>query len=767
MDSRLGWVRAFLVVFPSITPYSPITRVYICKHSAMDDHDHSRSSSSSSSSRQGNGATITAHYPSSSSSPRASTSTATKQVFSPDDPTLRCICELPHDDGFGFSIGCEDCLRWCHAACFGIYAGVNEPDEWRCWVCKGEGGSRGRGDEVDDEEERQTYVRIEQDILRLHSPSHSPTPHSSSPAVPDPHLTYLLHLPSPPDSVLPPTYTLHTAQRVAPGTFLIPYLSVVTSARSYVEDPLNGYAYARVPRVFVHLVPSHDESDECGVALDARLAGNAARWIRSGCYPNAEIHANEDGGWGVYAIRELGAGDEVVLGWEWDDAHPVHGGEEGRLEAVDALEGAFMTCACDGRTGCALEAMRRDDWKAGNLGPLVGKQRGFKTRARERGGVEIVPGKGKQKRKEVKKEVLPVKNTTEQASVVPPKMRKGHARMPTSPSPLSPTDAFAKLSLTSPIIRTEDPIISPLTRNVLTSPVPPALSRRRQKSPADAMSRESFDAMTVDSPSRATSSSDVPMSDAPARPPLPRRKPANKSLLTPPIIELPKVDSDHHSPIEAPQRPSLPKRRPRIKESPDSTPDTPPLETPDGMLVDLPLPTPNIPVVAMSPGKKRKEPDTELPTRLKSPSAVMRTPSPDIPGLFLVSPKTPPSYNPPTSFPSPASPTIRSQLFSSHSHSHSPPSPPSPPPHVSKSLPEMRSQANPNSPQKRRKMTLDDWKRERERKSVGGPVIKREEEEPSLRMASIPIPIPVPRAPRAMTIPGAPRAPRAMMGGWG
>ncbi|PBK98092.1 hypothetical protein ARMGADRAFT_567793 [Armillaria gallica] len=84
----------------------------------MDDHDHSRSSSSSGSSRQGNGATITSHYPlpCASSSPRASTSTATKQIFSPDDPTLRCICELPHDDGFGFSIGCEDCLRWAAPA---------------------------------------------------------------------------------------------------------------------------------------------------------------------------------------------------------------------------------------------------------------------------------------------------------------------------------------------------------------------------------------------------------------------------------------------------------------------------------------------------------------------------------------------------------------------------------------------------------------------------------------------------------------------------
>ncbi|KAK0452859.1 uncharacterized protein EV420DRAFT_1697326 [Desarmillaria tabescens] len=418
----------------------------------------------------------------------------TKQIFSPDDPTLQCICVLPHDDG------------WCHAACFGIYAGVNKPHEWSCWVCKGEGGSRRRGDEVDEEEERQTYVRIEQDILQLHSPSHSPH------HIPAPQrrrtLTYLLHLPSSSNSVLPPTYTLHTAQRVDPGTFHIPYLSVVTSARSYVEDPLDGCAYARVPRVFVHLIPSHDDSDDCGAAPDDRLVSGAARWIRSGCYSNAEILANEDGGWDVHAIQELSAGDEIVLG---DNAHPIHGSEEGRVEAVDALEGAFMTCACDGRMGCALEAVRRGDWKAGNLGPLVEKQRGFKTRARERGGVEIVPGKGKQKRKEVKRAVLPVEKATEQGGVVPPKMRKGQARMPTSPSPLSPADAFAKLSLISPIFWTENPTL--IHDSLLASLVPQMLLRRRKQpgSTPDALSAESFENTSIDSPSTATSSSELPM----------------------------------------------------------------------------------------------------------------------------------------------------------------------------------------------------------------------------------------------------------------
>ncbi len=76
----------------------------------------------------------------------------------------------------------------------------------------------------------------------------------------------------------------------------------------------------------------------------------------------------------------------------------------------------------------------------------------------------------------------------------------------------------------------------------------------------------------------------------------------------------------------------------------------------------------------------------------------------------------------------------------------------------------MKSERNLNSPQQRRQMTLDDGKKEREKTKVGA-IKREEEEEESLRIASLPIP--VPRAPQAMTIPGALRTPRAMMCGWG
>ncbi|KAG9308667.1 hypothetical protein JVU11DRAFT_11624 [Chiua virens] len=50
----------------------------------------------------------------------------------PDSEAISCICGFTYDDGF--SIACDDCSRWCHAACFGIVQG-EVPEFWKCWVC--------------------------------------------------------------------------------------------------------------------------------------------------------------------------------------------------------------------------------------------------------------------------------------------------------------------------------------------------------------------------------------------------------------------------------------------------------------------------------------------------------------------------------------------------------------------------------------------------------------------------------------------------------
>ncbi|KAJ7017274.1 hypothetical protein C8F04DRAFT_882139, partial [Mycena alexandri] len=157
-------------------------------------------------------------------------------------------------------------------------------------------------------------------------------------------------------SFLPPTFALHTASPAAPRTLLARYPSTITPSSVYLAVPTNGYAHAGLPKRFVHLVgPPLD------VALDARGSGGRGRWVRSGCWPNAEVRAfvcpgeggrrparrkglgetghaveGKEGGdegegeeeckthFGIFATRALKEGEEIVVGWEWDDANAVH-----------------------------------------------------------------------------------------------------------------------------------------------------------------------------------------------------------------------------------------------------------------------------------------------------------------------------------------------------------------------------------------------------------------------------------------------------------
>ncbi|KAJ7907432.1 hypothetical protein B0H13DRAFT_2502093 [Mycena leptocephala] len=121
------------------------------------------------------------------------------------------------------------------------------------------------------------------------------------------------------------------------------YPSTITPTSEYLRAPTNGYAHAGAPKRFVHLVgPPLD------LALDARGVGGRGWWVRSGCWPNAEVRAYVCGGgdgrrrtredeqrqtreeaeakthFGIFATRALKQGEEIVVGWEWDDANAVH-----------------------------------------------------------------------------------------------------------------------------------------------------------------------------------------------------------------------------------------------------------------------------------------------------------------------------------------------------------------------------------------------------------------------------------------------------------
>ncbi|KAJ8581106.1 hypothetical protein M405DRAFT_854889 [Rhizopogon salebrosus TDB-379] len=182
-----------------------------------------------------------------------------------------------------------------------------------------------------------------------------------SPPPTNPHRTRIQSVPPAPSPsqlhtnplVRPPTYSLHTTMPVPSSSYIAPFTCAITPSASYLADPLNAYAHLGMPKPFVHLMgPPLD------VALDARVVGDEGRFARNGCRPNAVLRpvlcskakegrdrneaskkrkkhteardrdeTDEDDDtltFGVFALRDLKANEEVVLGWEWDDGNAVH-----------------------------------------------------------------------------------------------------------------------------------------------------------------------------------------------------------------------------------------------------------------------------------------------------------------------------------------------------------------------------------------------------------------------------------------------------------
>ncbi|GAW09961.1 cell-adhesion partial [Lentinula edodes] len=179
-----------------------------------------------------------------------------------------------------------------------------------------------------------------------------------------------------------------------------------------------------MPKPRVHLIgPPLD------VSLDARGKGGKARFVRSGCQPNAvlrpvlcdgkresgsasdpdNIYRRTSSGeqadssshsayppppqdtpdslsFAIFALRDLKVDEEIVLGWEWDDANVVHllpallqdkdifppaqlaAYKLQMANILRALGATFTSCACGDRAqGCVMRKMKEfvdevDDW---------------------------------------------------------------------------------------------------------------------------------------------------------------------------------------------------------------------------------------------------------------------------------------------------------------------------------------------------------------------------------------------------------------------
>jgi uncharacterized protein len=301
-----------------------------------------------------------------------------------DQPeAISCICGYSHDDGF--QVGCDSCLRWVHAMCFGI-GSTNVPEKWFCWTCQprrvdGERAARYQREYLrtlmaekrahsvkqrrpspgnhhsvpapkprkssgsDHKRKRRQSVAEEEhthvDIMTEDEPWKDPRMQRLTPQQATTTVTTTKHRQTPSMSVHDLVHPTHTsprqyARRPLPASSPEslypsighgrPSLHATQSQRHqsadrHVADPLDSYVHQDMPKPVVNL--SSPLSD---MTINSRYASRRQ--------PNAVLRPamcrqpgeppSDSLSFTVHALRNLRADEEIVLGWEWDDGQALH-----------------------------------------------------------------------------------------------------------------------------------------------------------------------------------------------------------------------------------------------------------------------------------------------------------------------------------------------------------------------------------------------------------------------------------------------------------
>ncbi|KAF8600749.1 hypothetical protein BDV93DRAFT_425804, partial [Ceratobasidium sp. AG-I] len=135
----------------------------------------------------------------------------------------------------------------------------------------------------------------------------------------------------PPPHPHTPTYGVLATGPIARGALVPEYRCALSDAHAYMSNKAHQFALLGTGTKYVRLVPA-----PLDICLDARVMGNEGRFVRCGCWPNAVVRPfislesdgegehDTEARFGVFALRELELGEEIVLGWEWALEHVVH-----------------------------------------------------------------------------------------------------------------------------------------------------------------------------------------------------------------------------------------------------------------------------------------------------------------------------------------------------------------------------------------------------------------------------------------------------------
>ncbi|KAJ7112090.1 hypothetical protein C8R44DRAFT_250173 [Mycena epipterygia] len=111
-------------------------------------------------------------------------------------------------------------------------------------------------------------------------------------------------------TMLLPSYAPHAAAPAPSQTLLARYPSTIMPTSEYLRAPTNGYAHAGAPKRFVHLVGPHGR--------------RRAREDEQHRKRDREQEEETNTHFGISATKALRQGEEIDVGWEWDDGNAVH-----------------------------------------------------------------------------------------------------------------------------------------------------------------------------------------------------------------------------------------------------------------------------------------------------------------------------------------------------------------------------------------------------------------------------------------------------------
>jgi hypothetical protein len=151
--------------------------------------------------------------------------------------------------------------------------------------------------------------------------------------------------------------------------FLIEFVGDLMQLEDYKRNPINQYRYFGCAKAGVLFY------EKLGLAVDGRLVGSEASFIRRSCRPNVKVSAvvvdDQVIRFAAFATEPIKSGSEITMGWDWDPRHPVtklleHGPDalnkverECLLRTSNMIRERGMDCACNSQQDCVVTQMRR------------------------------------------------------------------------------------------------------------------------------------------------------------------------------------------------------------------------------------------------------------------------------------------------------------------------------------------------------------------------------------------------------------------------